>query len=209
MKINMEKVKHTPKQERSRMMKVTILNTAMSLFCTKGYTHVTTNEIAKEAGISIGTLYFHFHDKEEILYLLLEQYDQSFLNSIESLGLITNNTSMEQAVFMKWLKKLFQTLINLHEESKEFNLELKSLYYLDAQVKQNMDRNSQHIYGIILTTLQSYNNYFQIQDFEASTMLIQDIISSTVDRIVFTQTKISKTRLINASIHAICSIIYN
>lgn len=50
-----------------------ILATALSLFNELGTTAVSTNHIADALGISPGNLYYHFHNKEEIIRALFEQ----------------------------------------------------------------------------------------------------------------------------------------
>ena len=49
-----------------------ILDTALSLFNNAGTSAVSTNRIAEAAGISPGNLYYHFHNKEEIIRELFE-----------------------------------------------------------------------------------------------------------------------------------------
>ena len=56
-----------PKQSRSIEKKESILNAALTMFGEKGYYNTTTNEIAEAAGVSIGTLYAYFENKETIL----------------------------------------------------------------------------------------------------------------------------------------------
>ena len=48
-----------------------ILDAALRLFNTQGSTHVSTNHIAKAAGISPGNLYYHYRNKAEIVRALL------------------------------------------------------------------------------------------------------------------------------------------
>ncbi|MDD2620480.1 MAG: TetR/AcrR family transcriptional regulator [Syntrophomonadaceae bacterium] len=48
-----------------------ILQAAIKVFSEKGYSGATTKEIADEAGVSVGTLFRHFPNKEEILNGLL------------------------------------------------------------------------------------------------------------------------------------------
>ena len=50
-----------------------ILDTALTLFNTDGTASVSTNHIAEAAGISPGNLYYHFHNKEEIIRELFER----------------------------------------------------------------------------------------------------------------------------------------
>ena len=68
-----EKTVRQPKQKRSIQMKEKILSAAMQLICDMGFFETTTNEIAKAAGISIGSLYSYFSDKDTILAELLER----------------------------------------------------------------------------------------------------------------------------------------
>jgi AcrR family transcriptional regulator len=44
-----------------------ILKTATKLFTKKGFLKVSTLEIAEKAGIAHGTLFFHFHDRSELI----------------------------------------------------------------------------------------------------------------------------------------------
>lgn len=68
-----------PIQKRGKDKKNRILLTAKELFVKNNYFNVSTNEIAKQAGVSIGTLYSYFSSKEDILTELLKDYSNSFL----------------------------------------------------------------------------------------------------------------------------------
>jgi len=50
-----------------------ILDTALALFNKNGTATVSTNHIAEAAGMSPGNLYYHFHNKEEIIRALFER----------------------------------------------------------------------------------------------------------------------------------------
>lgn len=62
----------TPRQERARHKVELILEAAMRLLDKGGMALLTTNAVAETAGVSIGTLYQYFPNKEAILDALAE-----------------------------------------------------------------------------------------------------------------------------------------
>lgn len=67
-------LRHAPQQERSIQRVNLILTTADALFAEVGYDTVTTNQIAAQANIPIGSLYQFFEDKATILQALAVRY---------------------------------------------------------------------------------------------------------------------------------------
>lgn len=51
-----------------------IMNAARDLFINKGYQHVSMRQIAKELGYSHGAIYYHFKNKAELFYALVEDH---------------------------------------------------------------------------------------------------------------------------------------
>lgn len=62
-----------PQQARSRERVEHLLDTAAALFAKIGYEAATTNAIAEQAGMSIGSFYRYFPDKQAILRALTER----------------------------------------------------------------------------------------------------------------------------------------
>ena len=60
-----------PQQARSRASRDALLEAAADLFARRGYTGTNTKDIAAQAGVSVGTLYFYFKDKRQILVTML------------------------------------------------------------------------------------------------------------------------------------------
>ena len=56
-----------PTQERSRQTVATILEACERIMIREGFYGVTTDKIAKEAGVSIGSLYQFFGNKESVV----------------------------------------------------------------------------------------------------------------------------------------------
>ena len=115
-----EKTVRQPKQKRSIQMKEKILSAAMQLICDMGFFETTTNEIAKAAGISIGSLYSYFSDKDTILAELLERHHQHFMSVFEVLS-TEMNVQLYSENLHEWLRRLVMKLIDLHLTVKDFN----------------------------------------------------------------------------------------
>lgn len=67
-------LKKAPKQERSRAMVEKLLGAARTVLLEEGAEGLTTNHIAKQAGISVGSLYQYFPNKQSIIAELFRQW---------------------------------------------------------------------------------------------------------------------------------------
>jgi AcrR family transcriptional regulator len=63
----------SPRQQRSRQTVDAILEAATRIFGERGYAGGTTNHIAEQAGVSVGSLYEYFPNKDAILVALAER----------------------------------------------------------------------------------------------------------------------------------------
>lgn len=63
----------TPRQQRSRETVAVILEAAAQVFQREGYAGTTTNHVAQRAGVSIGSVYQYFPDKDALLVALAER----------------------------------------------------------------------------------------------------------------------------------------
>lgn len=64
----------TPSQSRSRGTVEAIVTAAARVFVALGYARTTTNHIAAEAGVSVGSLYEYFPNKDALLVALLDRH---------------------------------------------------------------------------------------------------------------------------------------
>ncbi|MFI6865535.1 TetR/AcrR family transcriptional regulator [Nocardia sp. NPDC050406] len=79
-----------PTQERAKATREHILETAARLFGERGIANTSTNRIAAEAGVSIGTVYRYFEDRsvmvDELLGRLLTDAEQRFTEWVSTLS---------------------------------------------------------------------------------------------------------------------------
>jgi len=88
-----------------------ILEAAADLFADLGYARTTTNKIAERAGVSVGSLYQYFPNKDAVLAgLLLEHHEDVHRVLSESLGALADpRTDLESG-----LRDLMQRLVQLY-----------------------------------------------------------------------------------------------
>lgn len=203
------KTVRTPKQMRSKQTTEKILEKALQLFCEKGYYNTTTNEIAKEAQISIGSLYSYFKDKDTIFLEILTRYHEDFLLVFGHIN-SDENRSVFQNDKKKWLYLLIHELIKRHLSVKSLNRELKALYYIKNDVKAVIDRQNEKIKAAVLELVSEDPDGIKGDNLEVRVLLMVDFISVIVDRIVFgeTLTEEDKNIIIIAGVDAIFKALY-
>lgn len=94
-----------------------ILAAAETVFANMGYEETTTNHIASEAGISPGSLYQFFANKEEIALALATRYNEELQQVYDTVF------SVEAAVlpFSLWLDRIIDTLLVFHMAHPAFS----------------------------------------------------------------------------------------
>jgi AcrR family transcriptional regulator len=73
-----------PQQDRSRVTVEAILQATAHILTEEGYHNANTNRIAERAGISIGSLYQYFPNKESLMSALMEQHSNEIAALVES-----------------------------------------------------------------------------------------------------------------------------
>lgn len=76
----------TPRQARSRATCAAIVEAAARILETEGDAVLTTNHVAAVAGVSIGTLYQYFPDKQAIIVELVRRERAAMLAELQSIG---------------------------------------------------------------------------------------------------------------------------
>ncbi len=69
-------MRRKPRQQRSREMVERLIDATARTLAERGLENTTTNHIAETAGVSVGSLYQYFPDKESLIEALLERMIQ-------------------------------------------------------------------------------------------------------------------------------------
>lgn len=82
---NTYKPRKKPQQKRSEITNDAILEAAAHILTEEGYSQLNTNYIAEKAGVSIGSLYQYYPNKEAIVATLIERSVNKDVQHIENL----------------------------------------------------------------------------------------------------------------------------
>ena len=112
-----QSLRRTPQQARSQQRVEEILQAASDLLIEEGYEGLTTSAIAKRAGISVGSLYQFFANKEAVLQALAERY-------LEKMALLNETVFTPDAVYVPisvLMDRTIDALINFTDKYKGFH----------------------------------------------------------------------------------------
>lgn len=90
-----------------------IIEASIRLFLAKGFAGATTGELTKAAGVSKGSLYWHFSSKDEILEEILSKFSSElFEPAFEAVALCDGN-------FLKKFKAFYRSVVQSAMKNKE------------------------------------------------------------------------------------------
>lgn len=74
----------SPQQARSRVTIDAVFEAALQVLLLDGGRQLTTTRVAERAGVSVGTLYQYFQNKQALLYAVLERHVERIVGTVES-----------------------------------------------------------------------------------------------------------------------------
>lgn len=110
--------KKQPKQARSQATFEAIVEATARVLGTEGRVRLSTNRVAEVAGVSVGSLYQYFPNKEALLTELRRRYDQRFMDRmVRELGQV-GRLPLREAVpeFLRFMIALHAENPTLHNE---------------------------------------------------------------------------------------------
>ena len=96
-------------QERSRATVEALLDATARILVREGYERASTNRIAAVAGVSVGSLYQYFPNKESIVAALLARHNREILDLLRESMAAVAGLDLETA-----LRKLIGAMIDAH-----------------------------------------------------------------------------------------------
>lgn len=168
-----------PTQKRSIEKKQQIKDAALKLMSEKGYFATSSNEIAREAGVSIGTFYSYFKDKKELYAELVDDIYTAVLTPI-NLNELPDDLSIEETV------QLYVTAVfRGHEYQTAFQREISSLSEQSDEFRAIEMVHKSNILHVFSEALKAYREELKPQDLETSTYIILTTVEAVIHDTLF------------------------
>ena len=160
-------------KERSKIIKEKILDISLNLFILNGYKSTTTREIIKKAGITTGTLYHFFRDKEDILlHIVLTTFSEAMNAAINIIGKENDSALVYATIYALEMKA-----IEKYDRAAELYLESYSSWRITEVLHPiNVERNKAFFH--------KYNPGFTDEDYYIKTLALRGMrLSFIIERL--------------------------
>ncbi len=110
----------SPRPDVSEERKDQIMNAAEEVFTQKGFSDARMDDIAKETGLSKGTLYLYYKSKDDLIIAILDRLFQREFKAFETLDLTSMSATDAIGVFTDTTAKDIRIMMRLLPITYEF-----------------------------------------------------------------------------------------
>ena len=169
-----------PSQKRSIAKRDAIVSVAKKMFLEEGYVAVNTNEIAKQAGVSVGTLYSYFKDKREVFLFIMEDCNADFRELCKKSRAELNVNDDPMVTLERFFDVLMGALSAYGSLFKEY------LNHVAASVEEKrrfFSEQNKIMFQILLELLNAWGDKLRVKDKEVSALMVLELGFTVADQI--------------------------
>jgi len=162
----------SPAQERSRFTVEQIVQAATQVFSERGHAGATTNHIAERAGVSIGSLYQYFPNKEAILVTLAKRHVEIAGNLL--MGLAAGRNLLETDL-TELLSLFIKATLELHTGNPRLNYVILSEAVWSAEAMEQVHALEDQFIDQLALTLDTHRQVSVKNSRHAAYILVHTI----------------------------------
>lgn len=136
------------KEQEKEARKKDILEAALHLFAEKDFHEVTVDEIAERVGLSKGTLYLYFENKENLFFSIIQEKTSVLFSRLQS-------AIQSEAPYLKRLENVIQSYLSFFEEHRHY---FKIIHSEESRME---DRHRDRFKSHMVKSFYDYENLFQ------------------------------------------------
>jgi AcrR family transcriptional regulator len=165
-----------PQQQRSREIVEAILEAGRRLLAEGGVAALTTNRIAERAGVSVGSLYRYFPNKEAVVAAICDAATRSDVEEVRA----ALHTPLEEQPLREWLASLVDYQLERHRRLLELGSEVYRGQHEDFSLAGRM--GAQEVERRIREVLERHRAELRVRDLDEAAFLVARGISAIVRR---------------------------
>lgn len=168
-----------PIQARAQATRDTILKAAAQLLSRHGYAQLTTNHIAQRAGVSIGTVYEYFGDKESIVRAITEAHVAAGEQLITTRGLTLARDCLQLSKH-ELVAELVNVMLALHRDDPKLHRVLATVPHGRA-TRSRIQALEEKAVGFV-SSLLAVHPEIRLPNPQLSARLIVDVLDALTHR---------------------------
>ena len=153
---------------------------AVKLMSEKGYYSTSSNEIAKEAGVSIGTFYSYFPDKKELYRKLVADIYRIVTLPVKNSDLDLSDIPMDQLVRL-YISMIFSG----HEYESAFQREIASLSEQSDEFRAIEMTYKGNVSEMFTAMLLPYKDELKVKDLKTAAYIILTSVEAVIHDTMF------------------------
>ena len=161
-----------PSQDRAQVTVAAILEAAAEILVDVGYARASTNMVAARAGVSIGSLYQYFPNKDALFIALIEDHVRDIHPKMEALIGILDNYSLPLETVMR---KSIEGIIDMHTGEPSLHRILMEEVPQPARLLKRQRENELHFAVLVEAKLRAHPEV-QVRDYRIAAHLIVQTI---------------------------------
>ncbi len=167
-----KKPRKKPKQERSQITVEAILEATARILAERGYEKTNTNHIAERAGVSVGSLYQYFPNKESLIMALMEQHCNEVASLLES-----HLNNLFDAPLEIAIPVLIKAVIATHAINPRLHQVLNEEIPRSEKL-QKMQKTDERIAELLKAYLQRWSDKIRPKNIEMTVFMISNTVES-------------------------------
>lgn len=198
-----------PQQQRAIETKEKLKKAALKMFSKKGYHKTNSKDIAKEAGVAVGSFYAYYKDKKELFIDILEEHfrfqDELIIEKANEIKASGNFSIEKKKEFLRFIVK---NIFDVHDMSPEFHRETSALIYSDPDVKKIKDTHEKNGYEYSEKLLNLFKDNLKVKDVKIASFLICRVVEDIVHSIKFDDAPIKGDKLLDELVEMIYKYLF-
>lgn len=167
-----------PRQARSRATVNTILDAAARVLVERGYAATTTNAVAEVAGVSVGSLYQYFPNKDSLIAALHDRHGRQMTALLDAALLRHRGASLPEA-----LAGVIESAVKAHQLDADLHRVLEK-QVLGLDQFPGDDESVDEIERRLRELLEAYRAEIVVEDLRLATWMLMHAVHALIHAVV-------------------------